>query len=154
MASLILRGDLARVTAVLVSHFLPDLVLINASLNCWSWESLYVRESLHLATLNSSTTEDRGSWSWPDLMYVEPSLHPLNWCYRTSYRVWRPELSILINHSSFYLVFGAGDAILVWQGIIVPPSKATKCETIHRCHMLTNVLKSFVLWHHVQPAKH
>src|SRR4029434_2155509 len=63
MVSLVLREDSAWLTAVLAAHFLPDHVLIPASLVSWSSESLYVRESLHLATLNSSTTEDRGSWS-------------------------------------------------------------------------------------------
>lgn len=32
MVSLVLKEDSARLTAVLVSHFLPDVVLINASL--------------------------------------------------------------------------------------------------------------------------
>lgn len=46
----------------------PDILLIPASLVSWSWESLYIRDSLHLAALNASTTDDRGSCSSPNLM--------------------------------------------------------------------------------------
>ncbi|KAF7641243.1 hypothetical protein LDENG_00287940 [Lucifuga dentata] len=34
-----------------------------------SWESLKVNMTVHFATLTSSTTDDSGSCSWPDLMY-------------------------------------------------------------------------------------
>ncbi len=58
MMSLVLREHSAWLIAVLAAHLRPDLVLTPASLVSWSRESLYVRDSLHLATLNSSTTDD------------------------------------------------------------------------------------------------
>jgi len=56
-------------TAAPADHFLPDPVTTPASLTFASAESLSVKTSLHLATLNSSTTDDRGSCSWHDLLY-------------------------------------------------------------------------------------
>lgn len=61
MISLVLRELSAWLSAVLAAHFHPDLALMPASLTSSSCESLYVEESLHLATLYSSTTEDKGS---------------------------------------------------------------------------------------------
>ena len=50
------------------AHLRPDLVRMPACLTCSSWEFLYDIMTLHFATLNSSTTDDRGSCSCPDLM--------------------------------------------------------------------------------------
>lgn len=60
MIPLVLRELSAWLSAVLAAHVHPDLALMPASLTR-SCESLYVEESLHLATLYSSTTEDKGS---------------------------------------------------------------------------------------------
>lgn len=46
-----------------------DLVLIPASRTLLSLESLKVITTLHFATLNSSTRDERGSCSCPDLIY-------------------------------------------------------------------------------------
>lgn len=63
MIYLVLREHSAWLIAVLAAHVHPDLALMPASLTSGYCESLYVKESLHLAALYSSTSEDRGSWS-------------------------------------------------------------------------------------------
>lgn len=54
---------------VSAAHLCPDLFVTPAFLTFSSLESCYVIATLQLATLNSSTTDDRGSCNWPDLMY-------------------------------------------------------------------------------------
>lgn len=48
-------------TDVSTTHLHPDLVVMSASLTSSLLESLYIITALHFATLNSSTTDDRGS---------------------------------------------------------------------------------------------
>ncbi len=51
----------ACATDVSTAHLHPDLVVMSASLTSSWLESLYIITALHCATLNSSTTDDRGS---------------------------------------------------------------------------------------------
>lgn len=69
MMSLSLRFPSARASDAETSHFHTDLVLIPASRTLLSLESLKVITTLHFATLNSSTRDERGSCSCPDLTY-------------------------------------------------------------------------------------
>ncbi len=59
----------ACATDVSAAHLCPDLVVIPVSLTFSSLESLYMITSLHFATLNSSTTDDRGGCKYPGLTY-------------------------------------------------------------------------------------
>lgn len=71
------------------AYLCPDLVITPTCLTCSSWESLYVITTLHFATLNSSTTDDIGSWSCSDLM---------------SYRLTAVKLGVFPNHFRRYLL--------------------------------------------------
>ncbi len=59
----------ACATDVSAAHLCPDLVVIPVSLTFSSLESLYMITSLHFATLNSSTTDDRGGCKYSGLTY-------------------------------------------------------------------------------------
>jgi len=56
-------------TALVTDHFRPVLSSIPAPLILSSGESFNVNSNRALATLNASTNDDTGSWSFPDVVY-------------------------------------------------------------------------------------